>query len=133
MKIIKDYPPNYDKICQAIPGVVGNDNICFTYGDTVYSPSTDQFPDHLTEHESVHIRQQSEMGRDEWWNKYLKDKKFRSEQELEAYRIQYQFVYKNQGREDASMLMKQISADLSGDMYGNILTKKQARKEIMKK
>jgi len=133
VKIVKDYPPNYDKICEAIPGVVGNDNICFTYGDTVYSPSTDEFSDHLTEHESIHIKQQSKMGRDEWWDRYLKDEKFRLEQELEAYRAQYQFVYKNYGRENAYFLVKEISKDLSGDMYGNILKKKQARKEIMKK
>lgn len=132
MTIIEDYPPNFAKICEYIPTVVEMPNAVFTYGDMIFNPSKSEIQDHLEHHEEVHMRQQEEIGRDEWWDKYLKDPKFRLEQEKEAYRAQYKFTMKNYGRANASWLLKQVATDLSGPLYGNFMTYKQARGEITK-
>jgi hypothetical protein len=106
--------------------------VVFTYGDTVYNPSGETMQDHLEFHESIHIKQQAETGRDEWWDRYLADEEFRLEQELQAYRKQYQYVLRMYGRQAAAHLLGEIAGDLSSSMYGNILTFNQAKKEIKK-
>lgn len=131
MKISNMFPPNFKEIIKVIPGATQH-GIVFTYGDTLYNPSNSPIEDHLERHEEIHMKQQEEMGADEWWAEYLKNPKFRLEQEVEAYRAQYKLVYKTYGRADASFVLKQIADDLSGAMYGNILSRKQARKEIIK-
>ena len=133
MKIIEYYPPNYEAICEAIPSVRDKKDVVFTYGDTIYNPYGGEIQDHLDLHESTHERQQGAIGVEEWWNKYLSDKKFRLEQEIEAYHIQYQFVFKEYGRAVATNFLREIANDLSGGMYGNVLDRKQARKAILKK
>lgn len=130
VKIVQKYPPNYKAICKAIPGVKDNPNIIFTYGDTVYSPSTDDLPDHLRQHEATHVSQQTQMGKDEWWDEYLKNPEFRLKQELQAYRAQYKVVVKKRDWRYTEAILKAISTDLSGAMYGNILTYPEARKMI---
>jgi len=132
MKIVKAYPPNYEEICNVIPGVRGNEGIVFTYGDTVYSPSTTDLVDHLHQHESVHVNQQKQMGRDEWWAKYLVDADFRLQQEVQAYRVQYNLVAKRRNWRNTEALLSSIARDLSGEMYGNMLTYEEARKLITK-
>jgi hypothetical protein len=133
MKIIEDYPPNYETICEAIPSVKDKKDVVFTYGDTIYNPYGGEIQDHLDLHESIHEKQQAEIGIEAWWNKYLSDKKFRLEQEVEAYHVQYQFVFKEYGRAVATVFLREIANDLSGGMYGNVLDRKQARKAILKK
>lgn len=133
MKIEKTYPPNYAEICAVIPAVQEKEGIVFTYGDTIYNPSDAVIEDHLDLHESIHCKQQEKMGIENWWKEFLADPVFRLEQETEAYQAQYQFVFKTYGRGSASMLLKQIADDMSGSMYGNILTRKEARKLIIKK
>jgi hypothetical protein len=133
VKIVEDYPPNYDAICEAIPDVKDKNDVVFTYGDTIYNPYKGEVQDHLEAHEAIHELQQKAYGLDEWWGKYLSDKKFRLEQEIEAYRVQYQFVNKTYGRGAATGLLREIATDLSGGMYGYLLDRKSARKEIIKK
>lgn len=132
MKVVNKYPPNYKAICEAIPNVVNQKDAVFTYGDTIYNPYKGEIQDHLEVHESVHMNQQKKVGRDEWWSKYLTDRDFRLEQEVEAYRAQYKFVFKSYGRAVATGFLREIANDLSGKMYGDILNRKQARKAIIK-
>ncbi len=133
MKVVKAFPPNIDEITAAIPGANGLDNVVFTYGDTIYNPHGGEIEDHLEIHELTHSKQQKEIGVKEWWSKYLVDTKFRLEQEVEAYRAQYWFVFKLYGRGAATALLRAISNDLASPMYGSILNHKSARKEIIKK
>lgn len=133
MNIVKEYPPNYAEICAAIPGAKEKgDTVIFTYGDIVYSPSTLSLPDHLHNHEAVHVNQQKQMGRDEWWTKYLADTEFRLKQELQAYRVQYNTVKRKHVWQHTEELLRSIAKDLSGDMYGNIITYEEARRMITK-
>jgi hypothetical protein len=133
VKIVNSFPPNYSLICAAIPEVAAEDNVVFTYGDTIYNPYGGEIQDHLHLHESIHEEQQKELGADGWWHKYLADKKFRLEQEIEAYQIQYKFVFKTYGRVTATDFLREIAGDLAGAAYGDIIDRKQARKAILKK
>jgi hypothetical protein len=129
VKIIKDYPPNYDVICRAFPIVKSRPNVIFTYGDTLYSPAGNPIPDHLMAHEETHTRQQSENGPDMWWRYYLASPAFRLEQEVEAYRAQYK-VLASYGRPERRRIFAQITKDLASAIYGNMVSKEQARKLI---
>ncbi len=124
MKIVYDYPPNYTDILVRF-GLL-NESVIFTYGDTIYSPTAQEIPPHLEVHEKVHMHQQ---GNDpaSWWERYLLEDEFRLSQEVEAYHEQYQFVRQDvKDPNRRTRLLMKIASDLSGPMYGNIVTHRQA-------
>jgi hypothetical protein len=131
MKVIKSFPPNYDEICKVFP-IAGIKTIVFTYGDTLYRPGrSGAVPGHLDAHERTHTRQQ---GNDPagWWKRYLVDKEFRLSQEVEAYRNQYRFFKsKNHNIKEQINFLDMIAYDLSSEMYGNLVTKEEAKKIII--
>jgi len=94
------------------------EHICFTYGDTLFFDSPLSYG--LVAHELTHVMQQLHVGSDIWWEKYLKRKKFRLEQEAEAYQQQYRVLSMNDP-EKAAMALTILAGDLSGKMYGNII------------
>lgn len=101
--------------------------IVFTYGDTIYSQQPLSYG--LVAHEVVHVFQQTVMGAKKWWTKYLKDEKFRMQQELEAYQIQYECYEKNKPGKGREMI-RHMAGDLSGSMYGDIVSFEDAVKLI---
>jgi hypothetical protein len=119
MNIVKQYPPNITEIMKVFPI---NKNTVFTYGDTLYAPNVNfKLPPDLLAHEQTHTIQQ---GADPagWWDKYLKDKDFRLQQEIEAYRNQYRFFCKFvKGRNERFNFLRTIAMDLSGSLYGNLI------------
>lgn len=130
MNIAHTFPPNYDQIVAAIPGVAKRSSIIFTYGDTIYVPSRAKLPDHLIAHEEVHSAEQARIGVDTWWFKYLESPRFRLEQELMAYQAQYKVLLHKHPRHIRNIVLLKISDDLAGAMYGNIVNKQEARKLI---
>lgn len=126
MKVVYDYPPNYKEICSHFD-IKDKSTIVFTYGDTVYVPSKVPLSPDLVVHENTHIEQQAIIGADKWWELYFKDQDFRLKMELEAYQKQYKSI---SNRDTRRKVLKHISKDLSGKMYGNILTKDQAKEMI---
>lgn len=128
IKVVKAFPPNYDVICKHIPAVRQKKTIVFTYGDTVYAPSGIDLSPDLEAHEQVHIGRQSNP--DEWWSKYLTDVQFRLDEELAAYRVQYGYALEHYSRANRRLLLTHISKDLSGAMYGKLITRKEAIKLI---
>lgn len=128
--IYGEYPPNYKKIAKTFdikdkPGVV------FTYGHKLYIPSGNEPDKYLLKHEETHERQQLAMGITEWWDRYLVDPGFRFMQELEAYRNQYRSMGTLPLVQRIGYL-NHIATDLSGAMYGNLVTKDEAKAEITK-
>ncbi len=124
MKVLKAYPPNIDQIQKVLNPPFAT---VFTYGDTIYNPNVDrELPPDLVAHEQVHCNQQ---GKDPeaWWDKYLKDEKFRFQQELEAYKAQWNIMRHSRM---ANWLLHGIVTDLSGDMYGNLVSYTIARRLI---
>ena len=127
MEEIKDYPFNYNEI-KAVFDLEGKSPV-FTYGDKLYNPTGLTIPDHLLIHEAVHEKQQ--VNPKEWWERYLIDKDFRLEQELEAYRAQYQFIKKNvKDRNIVARFLFTIAADLSSGMYKLNISQTEAMKLI---
>ena len=128
MKLVKEKPSNYEKIASKFNL---KRNVVFTYGNILYAPNTDKIPDHLWVHEETHEQQQGDNP-EEWWNKYLEDDDFRLEQELEAYRNQFDFIKKTATRKQKTEFLNQIAKDLSSEIYGKIIDYKKARELIRK-
>lgn len=127
MKVIKEYPPNYEEIIAAIPEVADNKTVVFAYGDKIYAPRTKKkLSKDIRVHEEQHKRQQ---GSDPaaWWTRYLNDVEFRLSQEIEAYRVQYiYFVQKNHDVNKRKEFLQKISKSLSGPLYGEIISQEDA-------
>lgn len=124
MKVSSETFPFYDE-CKSKFGVDINNNVVFTYGDTIHARCSIS-PDLLV-HEQVHMAQQENIGKDRWWKTYLIDEKFRLDQEVKAYREQYKYV-KGNNREFNFRFLDRIAKDLSGSTYGNIISYKEALK-----
>lgn len=90
-------------------------NVVFTFGNVIYCDQ--DISAGLLAHEITHCFQQMKMGKIKWWKKYLKDDKFRVEQEAEAYRQQYKF-YKENDPSYAHIELTRLANDLSGKLYG---------------
>ena len=105
-----------------------NDDTVYTYGDTIYYKGG-ELSDSLISHEITHVLQQTKMGKDEWWEKYLEDEKFRLDQEVEAYRNQYK-AGELSGVKGLNLLLDKISKDLSSGLYGYIISYEEAKKLI---
>lgn len=112
-------------------GVDFNKGTVFTVGETIHTKQP--IPKDLMVHELTHVRQQRDFegGYEEWWNRYLEDPKFRYTQELEAYRAQYGWIKHNvKDRNQAHKLFMLIAQQLSGEMYGKVVTLQEAMKAI---
>lgn len=132
MKISRSFPPNFADIVKVLPAVRKKPTIVFTYGDTIYAPGRNVVvDDHLVAHEEVHQRQQSEMGVEKWWKKYLEDSSFRLEQELEAYRTQFIYLENHHNRATRKKLLPHMAGALCGEMYGKVVDKQKAKDLIM--
>ena len=124
-------PAHIYKPCVEKWGVDFKKGIVFTYGDTIHSAV--EIPKDLMAHELIHVRQQREFagGPDAWWEKYLADAKFRTSQELEAYREQWRWIKANiKDRNQQAFLLNHCANSLSGEMYGNVMSKAEAMKAI---
>lgn len=124
MKIVKSFPPNIEKIRNKFD-LIGH-SVIFTYGDTIYSPHSDNLPDHLIHHEEIHTKQQG-TNPEEWWGRYLLEDNFRLEQEVAAYKAQYYFVAANLSRQERRDFLKLLAKTLSSKIYGSIVSFNQAK------
>lgn len=110
--------------------MAGDENVVITFGLNIYS-LVPLSPD-LFRHELTHCYQQgfSRIKATIWWIRYILDKKFRYYQEVEAYRNQYYYAQRHYKRERAFRVLRQIASDLSGPIYGNLVSQEQAMKDI---
>ena len=131
MRIVNDFPPNISQIKQAFD-IEGKNSIVFTYGDILYVPSGHKtLPQHLMVHEETHSKQQREYGSiDSWWGNYIRDPNFRLLQELEAYRNQYKHICETEVRQQRRSLLTILARDLSGPIYGYVITFEKAKELI---
>lgn len=126
--IVGEKPPNWEILEKKFK--VKWENVVVTYGDCVYSAK--QIPPDLVVHESVHVRQQGDNPK-EWWDKYLKDKEFRLNQELEAYKEQTIYIRKKvKDRNLQYRCIHKLASDLSGEMYGKCISFHEAYKILIK-
>lgn len=102
----------------------------FSYGKFIYNPDNAYIDVPTYVHESLHLEQQKKLGSSKWWDKFLKDKRFRLEQELPAYQVQYHAVrefVKDEKR------LKTILGSFANEivlLFKGLITKEQALKAI---
>lgn len=125
MKVLNEFPPNIEAIKKVFPL---HNRVVFTYGKILYNPGGWPIPHDLMVHEETHTKQQ---GKDPegWWKKYLEDKQFRLTQELEAYRNQWRAVLRGDQKNKMTIL-RAIVKELSGELYGNIISYEVASRRI---
>lgn len=123
MKISFTTPPNYAEILQHFSPPK---NGVFVYGDTCYCPDGRHLQVDVAEHELVHVRQQGDDPAG-WWEKFFTDPEFRLNQELEAYRRQYQFAKSHlTDRNKLIVYARALASDLASPMYKCNLTVMEA-------
>lgn len=128
LAIVKDFPPNIDKIRKAFD-LTGKKPV-FSYGNTLYNPYDLPISDDLMVHELTHRIQQGNdvVG---WWNKYINDSDFRVIEELEAYSRQYiSYCSHQKDRNSRAIYLHRIASDLSSALYGNVIEYGEAIKTI---
>ncbi len=127
--IIKEtYPPNYKELNQVL-GPLAPHKPVFTYGDVIYNPFGREITPDIEYHEKIHSKQQGQYP-EVWYYKYLYDKKFRLEQEIEAYGFQYLYAKKHVSGKLLEWVRKNMAEALSGAAYGNLLSYGQAESKI---
>ncbi len=123
-------PPKklYDRAVKKF-GIIFEQGTIFTYGKKIYSAYI--LSEDLIKHELIHVRQQMEMGKDEWWDKYFEDDKFRFDQELEAYQRQYRWAKANmKDRTKVFTILQHCAKSLSSKMYGFEISHQEAINRI---
>lgn len=112
------------------------DKMYLAFGRTIYMPpDVTECPQSMWVHEGVHLRQQgySVIGALFWWSKYITSKKFRYEQELEAYQTQVKWF--EDTNPSATYVQKfqyrtAIAALLASPMYGSLVEASEAFKAL---
>ena len=131
MKVINELPPEWiwkrvQELFTVNPKVT-----VFTYGDEIYNPGNGNLTNDLIAHENVHTVQQSKIGKDKWWEKYLTSDSFRLSQELEAYQVQYKFYCSiHKDRNSQAKFLDFVATCLSSEIYKVNISKSDAIKKI---
>lgn len=130
IKIIEENPPFLKAILNA--GLKPEKTTVFPFGLLIYNPSGLPIPDDIMVHETVHIARQGKDPKN-WWIKYLKDRKFRLNEELEANREQYKFICKlTKDREKRNKALVAMAKNISGEVYGKVVSFQEAYQVISK-
>jgi hypothetical protein len=134
MKIISGYPPNFDKISEALPGA-HREGIVFACHPNVYKPhGNPELPPELSAHEAVHLKRQAEAGGPEqWWDDYISSAPFRFEEEALAHLAEAWSLVKQAGncnRNKRREIAARIGGRLSSPLYNAGASKKAAIKLI---
>lgn len=128
MIIVKEYPPNIETLRKFFTLSEGT---AFTYGDTLYNPDNGPIDAAFIIHEKTHQRQQEKMTPEKWWDLYCVSTDFRASQEVEAYQNQYREQKKYiKDKNQLDRYVRALAKDLSGAMYGNVMTFSQAMEVI---
>jgi hypothetical protein len=128
MKILTEKPKIYDRLNKEF-GADWDKGVIITYGGNIYCKAGAVSPDLLV-HEMVHVRQQEGWDADEYAEKYLNDKLFRYEKEVEAYKAQADWLRKNvRDRNKLNRILRHIWTAMS-TMYGDMITFQEAQKLI---
>lgn len=105
--------------------------VAVAFGRIVYA--NQEIDEHYKVHEATHLKQHrhSYFFAVIWWIKYLFSKKFRYEQELEAFAVQYQWIKKHWPKNKHQDILLHLSGQLSSELYGSMVDIYQARINII--
>lgn len=122
-KIVIARPPLWDEINAKFR--VEGQPVIFSWGDTIYNPQNIQVTPALQAHEFVHGLRQIGNAK-EWWQRYLDDVKFRLDEEIRAHLGEYEWYLRYSNRKTRRTAHAAIAQRLAGDLYGRLISKKQA-------
>lgn len=136
MKILTADPPNIGEIDAAFR--VRGQAVFFAYGDTIYNPSGNPIPAAIIEHEKVHLARQAGIGPEEWWRRYIADKRFRLDEEIPAHRAEFAYWQRQPGildpvpgfRSKLEFHRLRIAQRLSSPLYGSMVSTSEAKRLI---
>ena len=131
MKIIYGDPPIYADAVRRFGPL--RPDVLFAWGDVIYTRQIRHEIDlGLVRHEETHSKQQRKFGGPAaWWTRYLDDAEFRRDEEVEAYRAQLRFyIDKGLPRKVIRMAQLAISKELSGPMYGRVMSRQDAMQAL---
>jgi len=109
------------------------DLMVMVYGKTMHKGFKYPIDPDLLVHEEVHVKQHTEYegGPAAWWERYLQDPEFRINQEVEAYRRQYEWLKENEpDRNKRFKILVLCAKNLSGPMYGEAISMQNAMNAI---
>ncbi len=112
-------PPMYD-VCHKYFGADWDKGTIFAYGNTIHAKHPSKVTRDVEVHEEVHMQQQEFLGKDVWWDMYLKDAIFRQEQEIPAYKAQLAYADKHYNSNYRRALRKHCVGSLAGLSGGSI-------------
>jgi hypothetical protein len=101
----------------------------FVFKDTIFADN--EIPYDVFYHELKHLEQQNRIGPKKWIKKYIKDKDFRLEQEIEAYRHQLKTVKKTGDRQEYANILVECAKNISSPLYNNIISYRKALKLLV--
>lgn len=131
MRVIQQNPPNYQELKRSFPIDDTRFNPLFPFGEVLYNPRGVEIPEDVLFHEEIHSRQQKHFTSPEvWWSKYILDKTFRLNQEVEAYSAQLKFIKKHVSNKIAKEVLFELASNLSSDLYRLNLSYQQAESMI---
>src|SRR3990167_738913 len=126
MIIRHEFPPNFGAILKVFPKAKGK-AVIFTYGDTLYVPYPIPLSQAILAHEQVHALQQEHVRPSIWWEYYLKNPRFRLQEELAAHRAEY-LAYALFNRKIRQAQLNIIAAKLASPLYNSMITKNEAKR-----
>lgn len=122
--MIMGFPPNIEKIRNAFGELPPN--VVFAYGEIIFNPSGMPIPEPCRIHELTHMAQQG-ADVEGWWDNYINSKKFRFDQELEAFSNEYNCYRTHQkDRNKAAVFLHSCAKRLSSELYGSLVTHSEA-------
>lgn len=125
MKFSQTKPPIFDRLHKQF-GVEWGGNLCVAYGDTIHHSK--ELTSDVLMHESFHLSRQKDPT--QWWERYIRDSKFRFIEELLAYRVQYKFLKSGiKDRNEIARHLFRLAKDLSS-MYNLPINHTEALKLI---
>jgi len=128
--ILEQLPPNHKQIKFHIDmgSFAPPKGTIYAYHPFIYNPDNTYIDPPLLVHEFYHLEQQKKYGVKKWWNKYLKDKHFRLDQELPAYQIQFHEIKRTvKQRDRLHKILYYLAKDLA--QWG-IITHSEAMEAI---
>jgi hypothetical protein len=129
--VLRERPPNFDKIFAAFPGA-GSPGVIFAYGGFIFAPGDVAVPPEIVAHERVHLERQG-YEQDAWWDRYIADPQFRLDEEIVAHRAEYrEFARRHGNPTRRTIALQEIAAKLAAPLYGGLISVADARQEILK-
>ena len=132
MRVLRTYPPHFNQLSKVFP-IKGKPGIIYAYGNTLYNPSGVALSPWIIAHEETHGQRQGDMGVGAWWDRYMFEALFRTQEEVLAHRVEWLTAKVMLPPKGAERYLKTMVDRLSGPLYGLGMSKNNAEYLIRSK